>query len=125
MDLLNDKDYWLGLTFRECILWLESNNCLGVLQEYNWITPTDENWHMKDFREGYNKELQERYPKRKLSLILKRVDCDDLLCATINDEKSNSIPVAMIHDFASEGWEGKSQWASIQDWYLDTDAWQW
>lgn len=121
----NLDETWFDVTYNECMYWLVSNNCISKLEEFNWF-PVDENYcNMENYRLDYNKELSNRYPNRQLSIILKRKDCDDILCASIDDIISNNINVVMIHDFASSGWEGNSHWDSIADWYDDSMAWQW
>ncbi|KAF0092817.1 MAG: hypothetical protein FD163_1965 [Hyphomonadaceae bacterium] len=113
-------DDWFDASHSECIQWLENNNCMDILLKWNWEPYGDKEWRRKE-----KLGLAKRYPSRILSPILRRMDCDDRLCATYPEVGQNECPVAMIHDFASEGWEGNSRWKSIADWYEDTEAWQW
>ena len=117
---LKIDDEWFDASYNECIQWLIDNNCMERLRQSNWV-PQCEFYPLKDSRIG----LAELYPTRVLSPILHRLDCDDILCATINEGKQNECPVAMIHDFANEGWEGSDLWNSISDWYEDTKSLQW
>lgn len=58
-----------------------------------------------------NRGLAERYPDRKLILFARRQDNDDTACWDLNTGK-----VAIVHDFASPGWEAHGE-------FEDFDAW--
>jgi len=56
--------------------------------------------------------LRKRYPDRKLILFAIRQDNDDVACWDI--EQGN---VAVVHDFASTGWERRAEFAGFYDWF--------
>ena len=56
--------------------------------------------------------LRKRYPDRKLILFAIRQDNDDVACWDI--EQGN---VAVVHDFASPGWERRAEFAGFYDWF--------
>ena len=56
--------------------------------------------------------LRKQYPDRKLILFAIRQDNDDVACWDI--EQGN---VAVVHDFASTGWERRAEFAGFYDWF--------
>lgn len=58
--------------------------------------------------------LKKRYPDRELVPFAKRDDNDDLACW---DSKFGCDKIAVIHDFASSGYEDKESFASFEDWH--------
>jgi hypothetical protein len=90
--------------------WFEYPSEFKVLIEQNlldfdpWIILTDD--RLRTRFEGVKK----RYPKRNLVPFARREDNDDLACF----EKGKSVVV--IHDFASEGYEGGKESIEFWDW---------
>ena len=58
--------------------------------------------------------LRERYPERGLVPFARRADGDDVACF----EPGAAHEVALIHDYASPGWEG-SGGCTFREWFLD------
>src|SRR5687768_8924404 len=55
-----------------------------------------------EFLRTRNRGMAERYPQRRLLLFAKRQDNDDAACWDLDTGK-----VAIVHDFASPGWEAR------------------
>ncbi len=106
-------------SYNECKDWLLDDSRLQELVNEGWILEDDEIWRNRVI-EG----LKRMYPNRTLSPLLRREDCDDRLCATMNDSMRNEIPVILIHDYASEGWENHGIWNSIEDWFSNKINWK-
>ena len=60
--------------------------------------------------------LAERYPRRQLLPFARRRDGDDVACF----EPGAAHEVALIHDYATPGWEG-SGGCSFREWFLEAD----
>lgn len=56
--------------------------------------------------------LMKRYPDRKLVPFARRDDSDDIACFEVGKEPK----VQIIHDFASEGYEQRGEYAGFWDW---------
>ncbi len=56
--------------------------------------------------------LMKRYPNRKLIPFAKRDDNDDIACFEVGKEPK----VQIIHDFASEGYEQRGEYANFWSW---------
>ena len=56
--------------------------------------------------------LAERYPNRKLIPFARRQDNDDIACW----EAGATEAVFVIHDFATPGWEQRSQFVDFYGW---------
>lgn len=63
-------------------------------------------------RERY-RGLAQRFPGRRLVPFAIRQDNDDVACWDLEQEAGR---VAVIHDFASPGWEDRSQFPSFNGW---------
>lgn len=72
-------------------------------------------WHIIDAENARLrlKGLRTRYPNRVLIPFAERYDNDDVACFTTEDE---SI-VHVIHDFASSGYEERSQYNDFWLWF--------
>lgn len=57
--------------------------------------------------------LQKRYPNRHLFAFAARLDNDDIACW----ESGKPGQVLIIHDFASEGFANRKEFASFWDWF--------
>lgn len=55
--------------------------------------------------------VRKRYPTRKLVPFARRQDNDDLACFNLDNGK-----VAIIHDFASPGYEQRAEFADFYEW---------
>lgn len=73
-------------------------------------------WYFMSDESMYDrfKELQKRYPRRTLYPFAKRDDNDDIACF----ENIGTETVHIIHDFASEGWEQKKTFLTIDEFVL-------
>lgn len=70
--------------------------------------------------------LRQRYPERNLIPFARRMDCDDVACFDVQ-KQAEKPSVVIIHDFASSGWEMRSEFEDFEQW-LDTakaDAKEW
>ncbi len=56
--------------------------------------------------------LQERYPNRKLIPFARRDDNDDIACFEVGKENR----VQIIHDFASSGFEQRTELQDLWEW---------
>jgi hypothetical protein len=70
-----------------------------------WWIPTGD--RLRQFNQG----LAERYPQRKLVLLAKRQDNDDAACWDVAADN-----VAVIHDYASPGWESRREFPNFDSW---------
>jgi hypothetical protein len=59
--------------------------------------------------------LKQRYPNLNLVPFARRLDDDDVACFDIS-EKSFSLKVKIIHDFASSGWEEREEFETFDLW---------
>jgi hypothetical protein len=69
-----------------------------------WILTGD---HLRALNSG----MAERYPQRRLLLFAKRQDNDDAACWDLDTGK-----VAIVHDFASPGWEARGEFPDFNSW---------
>lgn len=60
--------------------------------------------------------LKKRYPDKNLIPFARRLDNDDLACW----ERNRGEKVIVIHDFASQGWEVKSEFNNFWEWFKQT-----
>ncbi len=91
-----------GFTFPRGFLRLVE---LGLFELEPWWIPTC------DRLRGLNQGLARRYPQRKLILLAKRQDNDDTACWDLAAGK-----VAIIHDYASPGWESRREFPNFDSW---------
>lgn len=58
--------------------------------------------------------MRVRYPDRKLVPFARRFNCDDVACW----EGSDNRGIVVVHDFASRGWEDRSErYPDFWSWY--------
>lgn len=57
--------------------------------------------------------LRERYPDRSLVPFARRQDNDDVACWDLDRSDRR---VVIVHDFASPGWERRTEFADFNDW---------
>lgn len=57
--------------------------------------------------------LEKRYPSRRLVPFARRQDNDDVACW----EEGKPDSVVIVHDHASEGWEGEGGFPSLWAWF--------
>lgn len=55
--------------------------------------------------------MRQRYPQRKRVPFARRQDNDDVACFDLDRGT-----VAIVHDFASSGWEGRAEFADFRAW---------
>jgi hypothetical protein len=55
--------------------------------------------------------MRQRYPLRKLVPFARRQDDDDVACFDLDRGA-----VAIVHDYASPGWEGNAEFADFRAW---------
>jgi hypothetical protein len=55
--------------------------------------------------------MAKRYPKRRLLPFARRQDNDDVACWDLDTGK-----VAIVHDFASPGWEAREEFPDFNSW---------
>ena len=60
------------------------------------------------------KELEERYPNRKLIPFAGRYESDDIACFEMGNEEK----VFIVHDFASEGYEKRQEFDDFWSWFI-------
>ena len=58
-----------------------------------------------------NASIQRLYPRRKLVLFAKRQDNDDVACFDLDSGR-----VAIVHAFASPGWERRAEFSDFRAW---------
>ncbi|BCW36039.1 hypothetical protein StoSoilA2_20950 [Arthrobacter sp. StoSoilA2] len=58
-----------------------------------------------------NRGMAERYPDRRLVFFARRQDNDDTACWDLDTGK-----VAIVHDFASPGWEARREFDDLDAW---------
>jgi hypothetical protein len=90
----------------------------GYIQFVMQEIPDFEPWRFfydKDELEFFIKGLKQRYPKRIIVPFARRKDNDDVACFDASIPSDNP-PVLIVHDFASEGWEGRGKLANFLAW---------
>ena len=60
------------------------------------------------------KQLEERYPNRKLIPFAGRYESDDIACFEIGFEEK----VFIVHDFSSDGFERRQEFADFWSWFV-------
>jgi hypothetical protein len=72
-------------------------------------------WYLLDSKLASlrNEGLQTRYPNRHLFAFAARSDNDDIACW----ESGKPDRVIIVHDFASEGFANRREFASFWDWF--------
>lgn len=104
MELLERTDLPEGFTYpREFIRIIE----LGLSNLEPWQVMSGY------FLVERSRGLRERYPDRILVPFARRQDNDDVACW---DLKLGEERVAIVHDFASPGWERRAEFAGFNDW---------
>lgn len=66
-----------------------------------------------DFLRAKHLGLAERFPARSLVPFACRQDNDDVACW---DLEQASGRIAVVHDYASPGWERRAEFADFDDW---------
>ena len=76
---------------------------------------TLEPWHVLDGAQVQDKRsgLTERFPSRRLLPFAARQDNDDCACWDLD---RGSEVVAIVHDYASPGYESRGEYATFYDW---------
>lgn len=71
-------------------------------------------WYLMDAKQVRMRicGLQNRYPLRKLIPFARRDDCDDIACFEIGSKNE----VQIIHDFASAGYEQRTEYSRFWEW---------
>lgn len=77
---------------------------LGLLNMEPWYAVNDE--QCAQLLLGFSI----RYPHLRVRPFARRQDCDDIACICENES------IVVIHDFASEGWEKRKQFADFSAW---------
>jgi hypothetical protein len=93
--------------------WLQYPHAFRRMVDQSLIHVTP--WHLLEAKESLRRfrGLIERYPSRNLFPFAYRQDNDDLACWG----KGMGEKVFIIHDFASQGWEGESSFENVWSWF--------
>ena len=104
VELLDATDLPAGFEYpREFLRVVE----LGLLDLEPWLVLEGE--QLRDRNRG----LRERYQDRSLVPFARRQDNDDIACWDLDRGDGR---VAVVHDFASPGWERRAEFAHFNDW---------
>ncbi|MBR2555668.1 MAG: hypothetical protein IKE94_12475 [Aeriscardovia sp.] len=76
-----------------------------------------DNWYFipNDQLENRFVGIRKRYPSRRYIPFARRDDCDDIACF----EEGKGDIVFIVHDYASEGTEERSQYVDVWEWFKD------
>ena len=106
MELLDAKDFYSDFSYPNGILKIIELNLVDF-----------DLWYLMQQEQAILriKGLKERYPSRKLIPFARRDDSDDIACFEVGKKDR----VQIIHDFSSEGYEQRKEYACFWNWFRD------